>query len=404
MKENETENLGIGKEKGNKKFLTLLFIAIVLIVVACITYVAMLSNPKKVFTIALDKVFASANTSLKENKNAIFGSMAIKTDMNSENKEANQILSIFNNLDFNLNYEVDYTKNRMYMEIDTKYNQKDLIQANMYTENKDIYIDLKDVFDKYIHIPIDTEINLNSNKERIAAYQVVLEEIDKALTKSLKEKYFTSENTKIMINKKDTKVTKNSLILNQTNLEEMIKNMAKELNNKKFIDAFAKITDQDSDTIKEFLEKATKENLELEETNMTISIFTKGLTKDFVGLEIKESNDWFSIIKDTDKKCSYELSTDNKKIVGSIESQTEKEKSNVSITFDYDSTKGSITLNHSYTTKGTLNSKNVDEAIDINVLTKKDLENMYTNITNKEGITEFIEDLMHSFNTSSSSL
>lgn len=382
--ENEQKQNG-----GIKKVLVSLFVLIVLIVIGCLTYVAMMATPKKVFTTAIDKVYKTANESTKESPTTLAGDFSIQTEINSEDENYNKIFAILNNLDLDLNYEIDYNQKIMNMDLTTKYNNKDLLSASMTIKEEEAYIYLNELFDKYIHVPIENFEDIYTSNQFMEDYKVILKEVKNALDKSLKDDYFTSESTTITINEKSQKVTKNILNLTEDNLQEIMEVMTKELNKDAFIESVARISNTEKEEIKESLENPEK--ITLENGTLTISIYTKGITKEVVGIEIKDNVDTINIVKDTDTKFSYEIISEETTIKGNLEIKTDDKNATLTIFFDTDEINGTVTLNYSYTYNEKVTEKVIDNVIDADALTIEDQQQIYYNLQNNEAILEFIQ-------------
>lgn len=389
MEENKIEVLEVKKEPSKKIFIGL-FLVIVVIIIGGILFIATKNNPKKIFDNAVEDVFTTLIKNTNEiSEETVSGSFKIKTDIESKEEDQNTILNIINDLDIKMDFEMNYKEKAENIFLDTQYKNKDLLALSIYAKDKDIYIDLKDIFDKYLHTSIEEvdELTLNLNKED---YKTVLEEIESALKKSFKKEYFTSENTTVFINNKDEKVLKNSLVIDEKNGKEMANTIADELNNKEFISAFSHIFGIEEDELKDSLDSIKNEDFTLEDGNVIVSIYTKGVQKSFVGFEVKDNADTIQILKDTDTKYSYQVISSDFNFKGTIEATTQDKNTHMVLSLEYEDIKGTITIDYSYQYGKKIEEKEFTNVLEIENLTDSDTEEILKNIQNNEGMIELI--------------
>ena len=385
------------KDSNNKKFLVIgSCIAIVLIVLGVLGYFLFKgasTSPKDVFTTAIKTVYKTYNENLdKMNVDKSGSTISIKTDLKSTDEDVNKILEIVNAIGINMNYGVDITNKTMHFELDSTYNDKDLLAFAMDIKNENAYVELKDIYDKTIVAPVEGFNDLFENYN-VEDYKTVLENIYSALEKSLKEEYFTSEETTITSDGKDVKVTSNNLVLNEKNLKEIVLSLTTSLNNDEFITSLANITKTDKEEIKEALEELQTEDFTIDET-LTISIYTKGMQHEFMGIEMKdESKNVISLLKNTDTNYSYKIKTDDVNLKGTIDIVSKKDSLDLAITFNYAGYSGKVSMNFTYDKNYNYTEVNTNNTVLADEMTENDLMEIYTNIQNNEGILSIIEEI-----------
>lgn len=393
------DSLQIGeneKNKKDKKIFIGVFILIVLAIVGVLTYVAMMATPKKVFTTSIDQVFKTINKNSKEEIKTINGEMGLQIEVNT--KEDNEILDMIKDINLKLNYGFDYENKKMNIGLDTTYQNKDLIKASLYTKEENAYVYLDKVYDKYIQVPMEGVTEIFNNQNNVKDYQTILNEVKKALNNSLKDKYFSSENTKISIKGKDINVTKNILNLNEENQKSLYKDITNYLNNETFINSVANITQEDKDSIKESLENEEFDVID----DFTISIYTKKMTKEFVGIEIKDSSSTLSVFKEDKETYTYSF-VNEEKIDGTIKIQENNNHYTITFMCNVDDANIKLQFDTSYKYNEEIKDIDTTNSVLYENITEEEQEKILNNFLELEGIqllTETFNNLINStYNT-----
>ena len=269
---NELEQIGREIPKKKKGILIVSILFVVFVLLGTVLYPIVVTKPKKVFTTAIDKVTSLAKQTTKEDLQLYGGSFSFQMDLTSNDKNAQKVLDILNQIQLGFTYKVDYDQEKMIIDLYTDYKEKDLLDLSMYFHNNDAYIFLQEIYDKYIEIEAKGIEEIFSSKDKMEEYQIVLEQVKNAFHKSLKDKYFTKEKTTLTIGNKDTKVTKNIFHLTEENLEEIVLAFSEELDNEPFLTNYASLSGKSEDEIRDTLESLKNETIFLEE-DMEIVIF-----------------------------------------------------------------------------------------------------------------------------------
>ena len=187
--------------------------------------------------VLLDSVYSSLEMYVDNSDyDSLTGDFSVNVSFNSADNETNQMFSIFNKLDFKGNYGVDYDKNIISLDLESYYDDNDLIDMNVYTEYGRGYIYLDGLYDKYIDTPIEGYSEI-FKRDSVDSKNIIVG-IKKAIDASLKEEYFTIE--------KDSKgITKTMLDLTGENGKNFGKDFCESLlNNKVYIESYAKVFDK----------------------------------------------------------------------------------------------------------------------------------------------------------------
>lgn len=382
----------VKENKNTKKGILIGAVLIVLLVIgAIVAYYFTPVKPKKVFTIMLDKVYEASKSTQKE-LNSMVGKMTLKTDIHSNEASIENILGILNDLDIRYEYGMDFKEKRMHVLLDTFYKEKELLNATIQFQDENAYVNLKDIYDKTLQVPMEdldkvfSMVNQND-------YDIILKQVKNALEQSLKEKYFSKENTNITLEDKSVKVTKNSLLLNEKNLSEILNTLEQELNNDEFIESFARVTNLSREDVKDMLEEIDSSDETLENP-LTISIYTKG--QGFKGIEVTDGIDSFRLLKVTDTEYTYEIKIDGNTYEGNLELQMKENDIHLKISFAINEINGSITFDFGYTENGKLPEFDTSNVISADSLTEEEQMAIMENLQKKEGIALLMQTILNS--------
>lgn len=384
------DNTKVVESQKNNKFVIGLFVLMVIAVIIGATYIANMTTPKKIFETSLNNLFDSISKT--DNFKTITGDMSLNVKIDSEDND--DIYEIINNLNANITYGIDYENKKVNLGLDSFYKNKDLLTVNAYLKNDNVYIYLEQLFDKYVEIPIDNYVDIFNNKDFINNYKNILIEVVKALKESLKDSYFTSEKTSLVIDDKKINVTKNKLNLNHDNLESLIKDAVAKLNNENFIKNVASLTDLSEAEIKDAFEQIINEDME-DTDDLVISIYTKGSMKKFVAFEIEKSNDKFMLTSLKDNTYKYELINDEDKIDGTINISKKNDANSLNFTLNINPVKElKVTFNFDISYKYNEKVEDVDTTnyIYYDNLTDEDQNMILNNLISKDAIMELIEE------------
>lgn len=244
------------------------------------------------------------------------------------------ITELINNIDVSLNTQVDMKNQKVLANIETDYNKKDLLNAQVYSSAKDekTYVYLKDFFDKYIEVDMDSnaydsikevfesERKITDKKDTI---KKALNVVKKEITNSIKKEYCSSEKAKVNINGKDVNTTKNTIKMNEKQFTSEVNTIIKNLKeSKEFLACF-----EDSDKVKEALENIISEIDDTstdESATIEINVYMTGLIKQqMVKFEAK--------VEETEQKVAFEVTKIEENNYKIIASQDGKEVMNGTI-------------------------------------------------------------------------
>ena len=288
------------KKKINKLWIIL---SVIVIVLLGGTYLY-LNNSKNVFIKVLNKEYKNIenildNLDIDYDKTIKINS-DFSFDVNASDKykdEINQnILTEINSLEYFIN-AIHNSKNREFsFELNTKYDTKDLFDVAIYGQNKNIYVELKNLYDKYIEFPVEEYDSLFENPNiEINKIKYVLKTIKNNLFKNLNEKEFKKTKEKLNIKENKIQVNKIEYEFTEEKTIKILINIFKSLKkDKKFIKYISEIGLIDEkkveSDINEFIKDLESKTEFEDETFVSLSIYTKGLLNNYIGFEININN------------------------------------------------------------------------------------------------------------------
>lgn len=407
---NDTDTSHQEEPKPKKKNKMVLPLIIILILIAGVVavYFLVFNNPKRIFSKTISKGFSYLYENLDNvNKyDTTSGTVSLSYELTSEDENMQSVFDMVNGIDFNFAYTVDYKNKLMNFDFDSTYNNEKLLNLSVYGENGKGYVLLKDIYDKYLSTDIEGYEEIFNTTKNQTEVKTILKSSEKALNKALTNDDFIKNEETIKINGKDVKVTNNALVLNNKNFNRISKSVLTTLkNDADFISAVNKISNDESVDTKATLENAIANIGEVDpddKTTITISIYTKGILKEFVGLNIEvkeETTTFISFIKTNENTYSLVAKQDNDEVLnGTIKLDVKNDSNggnlNVELTMDIP-TMMSVKLDVKSTVKHNVEFNKVDvtNSVDAASLTEVETNTIMTNLMANPGLAKLITNI-----------
>lgn len=379
-------------KKGNNKYSLIVKISSVFLVVLILCVVGLsclkIFVNKNRFKVLIENTFQYLESSLDEAASgSSTGTFSFGMKLQSGNVSDMAALDLINKLSFSGSYGVDYDKKLFYLDLDSDYDNKELIDANIYLQNGSSYIYLENLYDKYIQVPIENYDSFFEGIKDQKDYVVILNSIEKALLDSLKDEYF--ENEKVTL--RSQKVDKTTFKLNNDNYMEIKKSIIQSLlEDEKYLTSFAKISNLEVIDVKDSLNESLEEQNSI--NNIDIVLYTKGAQ--FVQFELMAANEKIVVYVDEDKYI-YEVSEDNSLVIsGSVMIQKNGNNNTVKVQFSELESKTGIefVINSSVQENAKVDSINVDNQVSYENLTESDINEIGLKLLEKEGIVTIIQE------------
>lgn len=345
-----------------------------------------LRSPKMIFNTLINKGYKQINANILTDVDNMKGQFTLETNILTEGEP-------LNNIYIGAEYEVDYENETFLTKINTKYGNEKLLDADIYAKNNNGYILLTDVYDKYLSTKINGLEEIFEKAEIDDDHKVLISEIKNAFMKSLKSEYFIQEKANVIINDKNTSLTKNSLVLTEkliNTIEEDIIIYLKE--NNKFITSLSDVSEMSKSEILNKMEEiltSLGSETESNNTKITISIYTKGLMNEVVKIdvEMEETNEKsvVEVIKNSKDTYSIKMIGAETTINGNIE-LLDDERVELSLTELASGTTIGITFSHLVEYNKPLTRVDISNNIPIESLTEEDYNTIMSKLMENKGI------------------
>lgn len=396
------------KEKKKNKFVLPLIIVLIVIAGIVALYFLLFNNPKKVFdktvSSGFDYLYNSLDNATKYD--VISGTSSLSYELTSSDQSMQSVFNMFNGIVINYDYAVDYKNKLMNIDFKSTYNNEKLLDLYLYGENSKGYIFLKDVYDKYLSTPIEGYEEMFNTTKNLGEVKTILSSVEKALSKSLTNDDFVKGEETVKIDGKDVKVNKDSLVLTNSNFNRITKSILRTLkDDADFISAVNKLSDDENVDTKAELEDALANMNDVDpedKTVITISIYTKGVLKEFVGFNFEVKDEEVisvSMLKSNENTYAIVAKQDNKEVfTGSIKLDVTENStggsSNCELAINIPEML-SIKLNMKSTTNynATFTKPNVTNSVDANMLTDVETNTIMTNLMSNPGLAKLITNI-----------
>lgn len=395
---NETGN----KERKNPmQFIPIIVFIFLIVVLAFAFYIS--RSPKMIFNNLINKTYKRINNNMVTDIKNIKGSMSLQTNISTSDESSNEIFEILNNVYLGTNYEIDYENKTALVKLNTKYDNEKLLDADLYLKNNKGYVLLKDIYSKYISTDVEGFDSMFNQVKITDDHNLVISEVKKAITKSLKSEYFSKEKVDIKVNNENISVTKNSLVLN----EEVAKKIEKDVlvylkDNDKFITSLSNITETTKDeiltSIEDELESLNSGTTNSSNTEMTVSIYTSGLMNNVVKIDLVVNSEGektaVEFTEETENNYSIVFSSAGSTVTGTVkllENTDENTKIEVSLAEPTSGTTIGLTISMSVKYNTELTNVDISNSVDVNTLTEKETNEIMNKLMENKGIKNIME-------------
>ena len=308
------------ENKTNKKGLIVTLALVAVLIIGLVVVSLICNKPKNIFLKNINNEYKKFNSILVKNDipdiNSIKSSLdfdfnisvneLFKSELSEEDIE---LLNEINALNFKMDMSADKEKQLFNLFMDIKYDKDSLINFNAYGKPNSVYFDLKDLYDKYIEIPVEEYATyFEETDANIDDVEYVIERVKDSLLNNLDSKDFSKTSEKINIDDKDIKTTKVTYTLTESKLTNILINVLKELKeDSKFMDKISILSNTSVDELKkEFDEMINQLNDELKDADtkdeLLISVYTKGIMNEAIKYSIQSDDEVISYTNYKDVK------------------------------------------------------------------------------------------------------
>ena len=282
------------KLKRNKE--AIIITGSVLFIIALIgvaVYLLWPPKPTTVFEEVVSNFYKSAQEILKETKKG--GPVSFNSSMNftvnTTNPDLNATLKEISKITLSAEGSMDLDNSLFKTNITLKYDNADMLSGDLYFENNNLYIKSKDLYNKYLLLPIEAiEESVPVYTKEEVNYEQIINKIANSLMDELKDDDFKISNDSLTIDGNKMQVKKYEITFDRPLMRRLLSKLENDIKNdkellKQLANAFSKTEKEILDEVND-LAKLKDFN---KEDNMTLSIYTKGLLHEFVKFEFGPS-------------------------------------------------------------------------------------------------------------------
>ena len=416
-------------KKKSKKGLIAILLLIVAIVAAVIVYKFVILKPNKaydqVFNIYKEKVSKALDFTIAPIESSVLesGNLLIETNVNE--------LKDFNKLNIGYQIGVDYSNKKIELTADIKEDSKNILKVATYLFNNKLYLSSEQIYSKMLLFGnvYDTDSLFENVKASDISY--ILKGVGNHFIKALDNATYESQDTKIKIGDKSTLVTDNIMVINEKNLDKILKSFYKEIKeDNKLLEVITSISGIERDDVIAYIDAYLAEEHKYNAGEIRIHVYTKIFTTKVVGIKASASSnnetidifnavfdkkdisinimDKYKVVaKSTDGnnydvtfyngndevfKCkitkngenNYTFETNYEEYIIKVTGDYKEENSDIIMKMVFDVNKGDEYLKVSIDTKTQYNMElgeaNVSGAVDVNKLTSEDMTKIEKNV------------------------
>lgn len=365
--QNINQNIEKGEEINSKNKKLPIIIVILLLVLISLIVLFIVVNPSaiSIFRSNTNKLSEKLSNGLSGKYDSVIANAEVTPKIsNTGNKDLENIV---NKVNLKIETKTDYKNKKLDYKVTANYNKNNLIDIDTIYKDKKMYISLGNMYPKAIEYD-DNSLSDVFKKAGDKNTAIIIEKTTKAFNKSLKKEYFKKSKEKIKLNGKTINSKVYTMKLTDTNIKnitESVQNILK--NDDEYLEAASKVFNESKSKIKKSLNNIDKDASVLNEENISISIYTKGLFNKFVKLKMIYG------------EATYELS--------------DLENNNYNIAVTEDKTTLSFNVKYSYEYNKTFKIDKPTDSIKYKELTPDVGTTIYNNLKNNKAYQELISDL-----------
>lgn len=405
-----------GKKPKKKGLVIGLIVAVLAIMVALVlVYFLVLSNPKIIFSKAIDELLAVD----LENHDSVKMNTEIKASLDLEDTTYEEELAEIEKLTIKAGVQMDVEEKQEIVDLGIDYDNKAVIDARVYYDDGEMYTYLEGLFDRYIEIDMDEEtktqfaelfedpISEGQLKNAEKAIQIAKDELKNQIKENGE---FEKKKDEIEIGKDEVKATKTTVTISAKKMDKIVANILSNLaKNDEFLDCFE---ESPKEWLKEMAEQFKNSNSS-SEAYTKVSLYTKGLlNNNLVAIRVEMSSGEednavvLKVVKEDKNVYAYDASMKEDEVKvdlvkGRIEIEkdkdTKKEQSGtLVITADVIEV-GSAKLEIDYAVEYDegIDKINTSNSVNMNDLTEADTQAMLTKLMERPLIGDIISNLMN---------
>jgi len=259
-------------------------------------------NTYNIYNDIIDETFIKIQVGVNNMPDKMKSSGNLKLEMSGENLTSYEesLIDIINDISFEYLIEEDSVSKKGNVNVETKYNNEELLNLFVNFIDKDVFLKIPSLYDKAIKGNEDIYY-VSIGKDELSN---ALEEIKKIIQKNLKSEYFDKEKITLKINNKSILTTKHILDISNTELYEFEKSVVDDIKyNDILLDILSKTNNIDKNEVINKLNSLRNE-LEVTEDFIKIELYVNLFSKKLERISLVDSEE--SLIF-TRKSDMYEI-------------------------------------------------------------------------------------------------
>lgn len=361
------------------------------------------NNPKTLFTQTIDGMFSYLENNFNDSAYDITdGNISLNYNLITD-KENNQLNEDLNHIKWNIDYVLDSASNKAYIDLKTKYDDDNLLNLNVYSDDINTYIYIPSLYNKYIKTKTEKKVGFATSHD----IRVIFDGFNQAIDKVINNEKIYNAKEDIQIDNKNIKAYKTKLIVSKQNRDRVSATFINTLKaNDEFVESLAKLKRQTTSEITEKLDKyLTKLNKKLKTLGtLDVSLYTNRKTKDFLKVTFAAKNKNASLIRLAQDKFSYELNKEDQQESGEFSLKVNDNKTKYIINTTYKKVENGNTVfedncNLKLTNKKANSFKKIDTTSSVTQDQISDLEKaqIYMNVVNNQKLNSIISKYIKTF-------
>lgn len=396
-KEMNDEELFIPKTKHKTLKIILAIILIgALIAGGYFLYKEKFCNPNKTVISILENTEKEVNNSFNDSKIYKYNGV-LKINANLSN-DLKAITDIINKLDLQFIMEADAKNKLVNATLNTKYKNEKLADVNLYVTDNTFYIQLQDIYDKYLK----ASLNDVTNEEAISSVNIDTDDMKvlstslmKAFKKSINDLEFKRTSTTIKIDDNDRNVYNNYVDLKEADIKKLANSIIDTLaNDAEFTKVFKKLVASDNATISDLKDTINKATIS---GTYRLNFYTnKGLlNQKLVSIRFESIND------DVKTTINFDKINDDETLLlidtsgGTVSIRVKKTNSifNTNINVNILGYSVKLDLSSSYEKIKEVTKPDIENSKKIEDLTEDEQKEIQEKLQNNKGLVNFIQDI-----------
>ena len=285
-------------KKKSKKGILFILLLIVIIIAAILFYKFIILKSENTYNKVLNLYAKKVKDSLsviEPIEDSIMQSGNITIETNIED------IKDLNNTTLEYKYGLDFVNKKIELSANIKENDKYILNALIYLINNKLYLSSEQVYNKMLLMGDYSQLfNISDVLGNMQSSDIIysVNSVNNSFIKALEKAHYESKDTKINIDSKKVLVTDNIMVINQSNIDSIIKDFYNSIKeDTRLVGIIANFTGYSTDSINSDIDDYLNKEHEYDFDEVTIHIYTKPFTTKLVGINILMDNqETFSMV------------------------------------------------------------------------------------------------------------